>query len=121
MSYVAATMRIESRKPEIDAALEGLVCLNMAQMRNGKCPPLYRSGVRYRRDKGETWDSCRVVLKRGYGDCEDLAAYRAAELRTQGIPARAIVQRSHTPGVAWHCVVRYPDGRIEDPSRKLGM
>ena len=121
MPYVAATMRINSTAPSINAALQGLVALNKSQMRSGKIPPLYQSGIRYRRDAGETWDSCQVCLRRGYGDCEDLAAYRAAELQCAGIPARAVVMRSSTPGVAWHCVVRLPGGRIEDPSRKLGM
>ena len=121
MPYVAATIRMDSNAPAINAALEGLVQLNLSQMRSGKIPPLYRSGIRYRRDKGETWDSAQVCLRRGYGDCEDLAAYRAAELRCQGIPARAVVRRSRTPGVAWHCVVCLPGGKYEDPSRRLGM
>ena len=121
MSYVAATMRIDSNAPAINAALEGLVRLNQSQMARGNIPPLYKSGIRYKRDHGETWDSCKVCLARGCGDCEDLACYRAAELRQKGIPARAVVMRSRTPGVAWHCVVRLPNGRIEDPSRKLGM
>ena len=121
MPYVAATIRVDSNAPAINAALEGLVALNCEQMRRRKFPPLYASGIRYKRDKGETWDSAQVCMRRGYGDCEDLAAYRAAELRCQGIPARAVVMRSRTPGVAWHCVVRLPNGRIEDPSRKLGM
>ena len=121
MPYVAASMRIDSSAPAINAALEGLVALNMSQMRARKFPPLYASGIRYRRDQGETWDSAQVCIKRGYGDCEDLAAYRAAELRCRGVPARAVVRRSRTPGVAWHCVVCLPNGQYEDPSKKLGM
>jgi len=56
---------------------------------------------------------------RGGGDCEDLAAWRAAELRIAGEPARVVVVRS-APGVL-HAVVRRANGRIEDPSRRLGM
>jgi len=120
VSFVAATFNVPSNKPSLDAALEGLVRLNVAQRRAG-VPALYSSGVRYRRDKGETWDSAQICCRRGWGDCEDLAAWRAADLRLRGIPARAVVQRSKTPGVSWHAVVQLPNGRIEDPSRRLGM
>jgi hypothetical protein len=58
-------------------------------------------------------------MRRGGGDCEDLATWRAAELRAVGEPARVIVYRS-APSVL-HAVVRRGDGRIEDPSRRLGM
>lgn len=83
-------------------------------------PPLYRSGVRYRQERGtEDWNTAPVVLKRGYGDCEDLAAWRAAELRVMGIPAHGIVKR--TGPKMFHALVLWPDGRVEDPSKILGM
>lgn len=56
-------------------------------------------------------------------NCEDLCCWRAAELQAEGIAAhpvfvwRKIEDGSHL----YHIVVRYPDGRIEDPSRRLGM
>lgn len=120
MSYVAATFNVPSNKPSLDAALEGLVRLNVAQRKAG-LPELYKTKVRYRRDQGETWDSGAICLRRGWGDCEDLAAWRAADLRCAGIPARAVVLRSRTPGVSWHAVVCLPGGKYEDPSKKLGM
>ena len=120
MPYVAAQLRIPSNKAAIDASLEGLVRLNLQQLRARPRPELYKSGVRYRRDTGETWDSADIVYRRGYGDCEDLAAIRAAELRLAGVPARAVVRHSSTPGVAWHCVVQV-GRRYEDPSARLGM
>lgn len=81
-------------------------------------------------------------------DCEDLAGHRAAEARVGGLlaalrasprlltsmplerlfrltldgwfyPARAICVR--TGRKTYHAVVEHPDGRIEDPSRALGM
>lgn len=119
--FVAATLRVPSNVGAINAALEGLTSLNQQLLRAGRCGPLYKAGVRYRRDHGETWDACTIVKQRGWGDCEDLASWRAAELRNAGIAARAVVVRSRTPGVAWHCVVRLPNGKIEDPSAKLGM
>lgn len=114
-------MRVPSNVAAINAALGGLVALNRQLLRAGRCGPLYQSGVRYRRDRGETWDACTIVQRRGWGDCEDLASWRAAELQNSGIDARAVVVRSRTPGVAWHCVVRLPSGKIEDPSARLGM
>jgi transglutaminase-like putative cysteine protease len=92
-----------------------------ASARKGRpIPPIYASGVRYiRRDPDERWQTPTETLRRGGGDCEDLAIWRAAELRARGEPARVIVYRS-APGVL-HAVVRRASGRIEDPSRRLGM
>lgn len=100
--------------------LSGLVRESEAQMRAGagSIPPLYRSGVVYRREpRGvEVWQTAAVTARLGRGDCEDLAIYRAAELRRAGIGAEAVVLRTRTRGQL-HAVVRYPDGAIEDPSR----
>jgi hypothetical protein len=85
-----------------------------------RLPPIYTAGVRYvRRDPGERWQTPTETMRRGGGDCEDLSIWRAAELRLNGEAARVIVYRS-APGVL-HAVVRRADGRIEDPSRRLGM
>lgn len=121
MPYVAASFDVPSDKESLDAALEGLVRVNLVQLRRRPRSPLYRSQVRYRRDKGETWDAADKVYARRWGDCEDLAAIRAAEYRIAGVAARAVVRRSRSPGVAWHCVVQLPGGRYEDPSLRLGM
>lgn len=98
--------------------LSGLVRESEAQMRAGSIPPLYRSGVVYRREpRGvEVWQTAAVTARLGRGDCEDLAIYRAAELRRAGVAAEAVVVRTRTRGQL-HALVRYPDGAIEDPSR----
>lgn len=63
-------------------------------------PPLYESGVVYReeglklcgegrvfkRQLVEDWNAIPTVLQKGHADCEDLCAYRAAELRLDGAP-----------------------------------
>lgn len=132
MPWLAATIRIPSLKPDLDAALEGLVQLNLALMRQhakdgNPVPPLGCAGVHWQPDSergkpAETWDSIDVVRKRGYGDCEDLASWLAAEYRyKRHIFAKAVVRPSRTPGVAWHCVVDLPGGQTLDPSAKLGM
>lgn len=111
------------------AALLGLqsadeLILRRAAARGRPLPPLYRSGVRYRRETPgtESWDTADRCMRRGWGDCEDLAAWRAAELRVSGGDPGAhvtIVPTSHAR--QWHAVVRRGDGRLEDPSRRLGM
>jgi len=72
-------------------------------------------------------------------NCDNLAAWRTAELRVAGIAAEPVIKWQWVPrevmighgypsamlpgdGV-WlvHCEVRHPDGRIEDPSKILGM
>jgi hypothetical protein len=92
-------------------------------------PPLYSSGVRYAE---EPWnkDGARVeefadiptVLARKWGDCDDLAPWRCAELRAQGEAAKIRISWKPTRlGRLFHVVVRRADGRVEDPSRVLGM
>lgn len=116
------SFNIPASRATLAAALEGLTATNYCLLvKSKRAPSLYGSGVRYRREpRGrEHWQTVPEVLRAGYGDCEDLAAYRAAELRVAGIPARADVIR--TGPKTFHAVVMYPDGSIEDPSRKLGM
>lgn len=108
---------------EVQAVLCGLVAQNLVQMRRGAFPALYRSGIRYEREPigQENWLSARDLLRKKRGDCEDLAAYRVAELRTSGEDPRAqAVVRTVRPGLM-HVVVQRGDGGIEDPSRRLGM
>lgn len=110
----------------IEAMAEGLVRLNVVLMRIAdergvELPPLYESGIVYRREPPgrEWWESALDVLgtaKVREGDCEDLANYRAAELRYfEGEHARTVIVR--TERGSFHAVVRRADGTIEDPSR----
>lgn len=97
---------------------------------NGKIPLLYESGVRYEAEPEgqEDWQDVLTCLdtwkKRRQGsDCEDLASWRAAELQARGVEAHPVFVWRKMPNGShlYHIVVRWPDGRIEDPSRKLGM
>lgn len=56
-------------------------------------------------------------------NCEDLACWRAAELQAQGIAAHPVFvwRKMQNGSHLYHIVVRWPDGRLEDPSRRLGM
>ncbi len=156
--------------------LRGVVACNRVSIRSAKrkgkpLPSLYESGVRYEREPWppgvEEFADIVTILKRGWGDCDDLCAARVAELQEQGEPAdcRIYWRRKCTCG-AWedgsgkcpacgrtpegplkmHCEVRRgicfacklrldvvsghhvcpgcrrkDSGKIEDPSRFLGL
>ena len=117
-----ASFDVPASRATLTAALTGLTAVNVVLLRrNPNAPKLYASGVRYRQEPQgrENWLTIPKVLSRGFGDCEDLAAWRAAELQRAGIRARVVVIRSGPK--TFHAVVRLPGGKIEDPSRKLGM
>lgn len=108
----------------LSAVAEGLAALSFVQMlaaqRAGRpMPALYESGIVYRREqpRSERWQSAVELLATGQGDCEDLAAYRAAELRLAGEPATVYIKR--TARGTFHAIVRRADGTLEDPSRIL--
>jgi hypothetical protein len=116
---------------QIRAALELLVHADLLYLAGqlGSCrhyPSLYESGVRYARaQRGpERWLVVPDVLSRGYGDCDQLVAWRIAELRLGG--EHATVRLTAPPWLrgtlrTWHATVRRGDGSIEDPSSLLGM
>lgn len=109
---------------EYPDALDALVTANLAWARNqGGLPSLYSTGVRYMAECcGEVWRHAVAVLHRGGGDCEDLAAYRCAELRALGEPAMIHLSSATVDGGAllWHVRVLRASGEIEDPSAVLG-
>jgi hypothetical protein len=95
-------------------------------VRHPDTPPLYTAGVRWQKEtpthgghNEERFLTIPLVRMLGWGDCDDLAAWRAAELQRSGERARAVVYAVR-PGL-WHVVVRRGDGSIEDPSTRLGM
>ena len=117
-----ATHEVVPDGEHIAAALAGLVAENVELLRAGRArTPLYSAGVRYQAEQRprEEWQNREQLFAAKRGDCEDLAAARAAELRAAGEDARAVAYRSRPD--MWHCVVRRGDGTMEDPSRKLGM
>lgn len=113
--------------PALEGVAEGLVRLNealfaYADERGVESPSLYESGIVYRREpRGREWwesaaDALGVASNRS-GDCEDLAAYRAAELRYFEDEPGARVKIVRTRRGSFHAVVEREDGSIEDPSR----
>jgi hypothetical protein len=107
--------------------LDALVTINRLYLRSHRIPPLYRAGVRYQQEpddgKPEEFAAIPKVLARGWGDCDDLGPWRVAELQEAGEKAsiRITWRRRPTGRRLYHVVVRRGDGRIEDPSRLLGM
>lgn len=95
-------------------------------------PVLYRSHVRFRHEPPgqdfEEWADPPTVLRRGYGDCDDLIIYRLAELLAVGEQASVQVMREledpsdpRNPRDTgrFHVAIRRQDGTEEDPSRIL--
>lgn len=127
--------------------LEALTKVNEYHLRRGLAldkpyPRLYRSGVVYREEKPgrEDWPDIPAILSQGWGDCEDLASYLTAERRVyDGIDARTVIKWKKIPAESLkkagypksaippdgvflvHCMTQWPDGRVEDPSKVLGM
>lgn len=127
---------ISMSREMLQGGVVGLMLQDIAWLKAyPRTPALYQSGVRYKPEKhrtsalgktvqyGEEWQTIPWVIYRGYGDCEDLGAWRAAELNRKGIRALPFIKIRRMPTGFWraHVVVQHPDGRIEDPSAKLGM
>ena len=111
----------------VELLIEALATANMAEMRANPFPTLATGAIRYDLEESqELFDDATLVLSRRSGDCDDLAAYRLAELWIEGDHgARAHVrwQADPTNQIPWgfHAMVRRGNGQIEDPSVKLGM
>lgn len=109
--------------------LETLVNINLWQLaryaREGRpLVPLYESGVVYKAEPPgeEEWPDIPSLYRQGWGDCEDLACARAAELRFVGIGAVPCIKHRKIGAITLvHVMVLWPDGTIEDPSKILGM
>lgn len=132
----------------IKPILEALTTVDLLYLTTHHVPLLYSSGVRYQEEprqrmpKGrrpnEEFAAVPAVYERGWGDCDDLAPWRCAELRKLGYKAQIRVQWKRFPsGKLFHILVRrfgdVPDFNprymvrtangsvLEDPSRALGM
>lgn len=136
---IITNVHTEHQPPEATAAvargfLYGVVLANCLQIRSKQVPLLYESGVEFRPEpwqgKFEEFADAITVHRRRWGDCDDLCAWRVAELRTIGDrrlglrPCKATIKiywRDYAHGRGFHVEVRLPDGSVEDPSRFLGM
>ena len=78
--------------------MQALVQSDILWLRNHpECPTIYGSKVVYQiEEDGEEWQDIPTTLEKGFGDCEDLATWRVAELRHAGINAQ--------PYIKWHII-----------------
>ena len=112
------------RGQSIQALCDVVHALNVSFLRaNPRFPSLYVSGVRYAKEPVELREqfcTAPAVLAQGWGDCDDLAPWRSAELEVRhGVQARPRTLRVGPR--TWHIVVELPGGALEDPSARLGM
>lgn len=87
-------------------------------------PKLYAAGVRYLREEDtENYQNIPRTLELRTGDCEDLAAWRIAELQEAGEDVHLVVREYDEPKdeTDYHLLVGLADGSVEDPSAILGM
>jgi len=120
----------------LGAMAAGLVQVNLSYLRNHpETPKLYalakQGRVRYQPEPigKEEWCNIPQVIKQGWGDCEDLAAFRCAELISRGVLAVPNISwRADGPQTIYHVTVligiRKQDKNSyieEDPSKILGM
>ena len=110
--------------------LDALTTINIwarkrAAKRRAPYPSVYDGAIQYVEEPPgfEIWATTPALYARGVGDCEDIAADRAAELQLQGVPARAVIrlENRNEKGTFWHVLVKHPNGALEDPCIPLGM
>lgn len=107
--------------------------LVMLRDRRHRIPALYASGVRWKREpvppaplvRVEGFDDPVTCLRRGWGDCDDLAPWRSAELviaSGTGDDWRYIPVAIPTRAGAHVVVYDRAEQRVcDDPSVRLGM
>lgn len=112
--------------------LHALFIIDMIWLRrHPETPGIYQAGVHYEEEPPgrEDWQDIPSTIRRGNGDCEDLAAWCAAQRRVrQSLKAfpSFIWRRRPSGAYLYHIQTTYPDvltGKpvVEDPSRVLGM
>lgn len=117
----------DEQRAALDATLAAVTAAQEPLVRRGRIPTAARAiregRVRWRAEPpgDEHFDLASTVLRRGWGDCDDLAPWHAASLRATGQDPGAVARvRPSGPG-RWHAVVVRGDGSVDDPSEHAGM
>lgn len=131
----------DSSQKRVLVLLEALTLCNQFYLKeHPEAPLIYNSGIVYKLPaqfesgakeggvagyRGEVFRDIPRIIENGGGDCDNVASWRAAELRTRfGIAASPYITWRKRPdgGTIYHVIVRYDyDGSSEDPSLLLGM
>lgn len=133
----------------VKCTLDGFALGCAPMFRSWRLPPLYASGVvfAYEPNHGsgeEDFAQPPDVYARQWGDCDDLICYRLSELLSATLPdsfyladersqlrtlerlrarmgaGKLPATRCRWEGESLHVLIRFPDGREEDPSLLLG-
>lgn len=127
MGSALPLLGLPSRADFYGAALEGLTRVNELILdKNPDFPPLYGAGIRWKNKRHDNWRRADMIARDGWGDCEGISAWRAAELRRgRGVDGAydpdARVNCYHTGPKKYHAIVMRGDDTIEDPSVVCGM
>lgn len=114
------------KAPVLNSALEAVTRLDEALLKGGEVPTFdegLAKGVRWKPEPpgAEHFDHATTVMRRRWGDCDDLAPWHAASLRVTGEDRDAVAEVYKSGPKRWHAIVRRGDGSIDDPSKRAGM
>lgn len=120
--HIGGRVSLAQTEGDLRALLRQLIQKNIQLMmrRPRAYPPLGETRVVYKREpkNQERWLNADELLKQGFGDCEDLAAYETARLILKGVKAQGYLQAND---LGYHVLVLIDGSRLYDPSRMLGM
>jgi hypothetical protein len=112
----------------LNPALHASAAVAKKQIESGRVPPLADAiddGLRWAPEPAgqgfEGFDNPEDCIDRGWGDCDDLAPWWAAELWHSGVDPDAMPIVYQSGPKRWHAVVQRGDGSIDDPSKWAGM
>jgi hypothetical protein len=108
----------------VEALLEGFVRCCALIISSGLAPADPRgAGVVYKLEPAgeEDWKLPHNVIKDGWGDCEDIAGWRAGGLRATGEDPDATVKVAKTGKNKLHAIVMRGDGTTEDPCKEMWL
>jgi hypothetical protein len=116
------TCKLPDHAAAVEALLEGFVRCCQLCIEAGLAPPdPMDTRVEYRLEGygQEDWKLPQNVIRDGWGDCEDMAGWRAGGYRATGEDPNARVVVVKTGESKLHAVVERGDGALEDVCREL--
>lgn len=123
---IQVTIPGEPNAETLGIALEAATRLAQHDLASGEIPPIedaIKGGIEWREEPPgqESFDKPSTVLERGWGDCDDLGPWLAAEMRETGFDPGASAIAIPSGHNTWHAIVRGSEGDVYDPSVWAGM